>query len=61
MKPPPATELLTRIEVANLFGVSLPTVREYTLSGKLKGYRIGRRVRYKRAEVEQSLQEISIR
>ena len=48
------TDLLTRKETASILGISLPTLHEWTLAGKLPAYRIGTRVRYKRAEVEQS-------
>lgn len=56
----PETELLTRKEVAKIYGVSLPTVLEWTKTGKLTGYRISSRVRYKRSEVEKSLSKIKI-
>lgn len=52
------TELLTRKEAARFLGVSLPTLLDFTKSGKVTGYRIGTRVRYKRAELEQSLKQI---
>jgi excisionase family DNA binding protein len=44
-------ELLTRVEAAHLLGITLPTLREYTRRGIVKGYRLGARVRYKRSEV----------
>ncbi len=52
------TELLTRREAANLLGVSLPTLAEWTKTGKVKGYRIASRIRYKRHEIENSLLQI---
>jgi excisionase family DNA binding protein len=52
------TELLTRKETASFLGISLPTLLDYTKMGKVVGYRIGTRVRYKRAELEQALNEI---
>ena len=52
------TELLTRKEVAKLYGVSLPTILSWTKTGKLIGYRIASRVRYKRSEIEKSLSQI---
>lgn len=61
MKTPSQVEFITRKEVCELLGVSLPTVREYTLSGKITGYRIGNRIRYKREEIEQSLNQIKTR
>lgn len=51
-------DLLTRKEAAHFLGISLPTLLEFTKSGKVTGYRIGTRVRYKRCELEQSLQQI---
>jgi len=54
----PEKELLTRKEVAKLYGVSLPTILDWTKTGKLIGYRIASRVRYKRSELEKSLSQI---
>jgi excisionase family DNA binding protein len=54
----PETQLLTRKEVAKLYGVSLPTILDWTKTGKLIGYRIASRVRYKRSEIEKSLSQI---
>lgn len=51
-------ELLTREEAAELLGITLPTLREYTNRGLVIGYRIGTRVRYKRTEVLNGLQQI---
>jgi len=48
-------ELLTRKEVAEQLRVSLPTLHEWTLKGKVKAYRIGGRVLYKASEVGQCL------
>lgn len=60
---PPATdpapeELLTRDQAAQLLGITLPTLRDYTRRGYVTGYLIGTRVRYKRNEVLDSLQRI---
>lgn len=55
--PKPQTEYLTRREAAHLLGVSLPTLNEWSKNGTVKGYRIASRVRYKRAELEQSLSQ----
>ncbi|SEW27094.1 helix-turn-helix domain-containing protein [Chitinophaga arvensicola] len=51
-------ELLTRKEAAKLLSISLPTLLDFTKSGKITGYRLGTRVRYKRSELEQSLTQI---
>lgn len=55
------TQLLTRKEAAKLLGVSLPTILDWTKTGKITGYRIASRVRYKRAEIENSLLQIKTR
>jgi excisionase family DNA binding protein len=52
------TDLLTRKETAKLLGISLPTLHNWTTEGRIPAYRIARRVRYKRAEVEESLIKI---
>jgi excisionase family DNA binding protein len=57
-KPTPNTELLTRKEASKLLGVSLPTLLDWTKTGKVTGYRIASRVRYKRSELENSLSQI---
>lgn len=51
-------EYLSRKEAAKLLGVSLVTLSEWTKTGKVQGYRIASRVRYKRAEIETSLSAI---
>lgn len=55
---PPAEELLTRKQAAELLGITLPTLREYTRRGYLTGYRIGTRVRYRRSELVDGLQRM---
>jgi excisionase family DNA binding protein len=59
-KPQP-TELLTRKEAAKLLGVSLVTLNQWTRDGRVKGYHISSRVRYKREELENSLTRIKTR
>lgn len=54
-------DLLTRKDVAKMFGVSLPTLNEWTKTGKVQGYRISSRVRYKRSEIENALSKIQTR
>lgn len=51
-------EYLTRKEVGKMLGVSLPTILDWTNTGKIIGYRIGSRVRYKQSEIEKSLSQI---
>jgi excisionase family DNA binding protein len=54
-----SSEFLSRKDTAKLLGVSLVTLNEWTKTGKVQGYRIASRVRFKRAEVEASLQKIN--
>jgi excisionase family DNA binding protein len=55
---PQPIEFITRQQTAVLLGVSLVTLNEWQKSGRVIGYRIGSRVRYKRAEVINSLTKI---
>ncbi|MBT3385984.1 MAG: helix-turn-helix domain-containing protein [Prolixibacteraceae bacterium] len=51
-------EYLTRKEVATKLHISLPTLNEYTKSGKLKAYRINGRVLYRNDEIESALTSV---
>lgn len=52
-------DLLSKNDVAEMLGVSLQTVYNYTANGVLKGYKLGqRKVYYKKSEVESALTEI---
>lgn len=51
-------EYLTRKDTAKTFEISLPTLDNYTRKGVIKGYRFGSRIRYKKSEVEASLNQI---
>jgi hypothetical protein len=55
LKTTPASQKLTRQQVKDEFHLSFPTILKFEKQGKLKGYRIGRRVLFDRLEVEQSL------
>jgi len=55
----PDDELLTRQQVADRLKISLPTLNELTKSGKITGYRIGNRLRYKATEIQQALTKIN--
>ena len=57
---PPQTqgEYLTRLETCKKYRISLATLHNLTKDGTLNGYRIGGRVLYRFAEVEQSIQQI---
>ncbi len=50
---------LTRQEVASLLKITLPTLFEYTRTGKIKGHRIGSRVLYSEEEVSRAVKEIA--
>ncbi|RZJ99556.1 MAG: DNA-binding protein [Flavobacterium sp.] len=52
-KPP--FKFISRAEVAKLLKISLPTLHDWTKLGILQSYKIGNRVLYKLAEVEQAL------
>lgn len=54
----PDVVLLSRKETAKLLGISLPTLNEWSKTGQVTPYRIGASIRYKKAEVEQSLNKI---
>ena len=51
-------KILTRIETAQMLGVTLPTLHEWTKNGTIQGTRIGTRVRYRMADVEAALKDI---
>lgn len=44
-------EFITRVQVAELFGVSLPTVHAWTNAGILTAYKIANKTRFKKDEV----------
>lgn len=50
--------LLTREEAAIYLHITLPTLNTYTKSGRVKGYRLGGRVFYKRSELTDALKAI---
>lgn len=56
--PEPEPEYLTRHQVANIYGISLPTLHEWTKSGKVPAKRIGNRVRYLRSDVYAALKDV---
>jgi excisionase family DNA binding protein len=53
---PENRNLLTRRETANHLGISLPTLNEWTKTGKIKAHRISSRVRYFEVDILESLQ-----
>ena len=58
LKPAEKIEFLSRKEAAKLLGISVVTLDNWALNGKITGYRIGKFVRYKRHELEEALQVI---
>ena len=53
---PQENDLITRDEVSKLLGLSLPTIISYGKLGILKSYKLGKKVRYKKTEVLDSLE-----
>ncbi|MCP9198804.1 helix-turn-helix domain-containing protein [Gramella sp. GC03-9] len=51
-------EYLTRKEVCQMLKIAYSTLYEYTKAGKLKKFGLGRRVYYKRSQIEEALIEI---
>jgi len=51
-------ELLTRQEVANLLKIDLSTLHHWTKSGILTKYGIGKRVYYKKSEINEAIVEL---
>lgn len=54
-RPSHSPKLLTRLETARFLGISLPTLHEWTKTGKIIANRISTRVRYYESDVEASL------
>lgn len=54
-QPKQPTEYLTRQEVATLLKVDLSTIHNWCKSGKLLPYGIGKRVHFKRVDLEKSI------
>lgn len=52
-------KILSRQETANLLGVSLVTLWDYTRKDIIPAYRIGSKVRYKKKEVLLALQKMN--
>ena len=46
---------LSRKDVTELLGISLPTIHQWGKQGILKPYKIGNRVRFKQSDIEKTL------
>jgi excisionase family DNA binding protein len=51
-------EFLTRQQVCEILGISLPTLHHWSRNGLLPSFRIGSRVRYKKEDVSKSLIQV---
>jgi excisionase family DNA binding protein len=57
MHTPAPEQFLTRKEAAKILGISLPTLRSLSLTGKLKQYKLGNKIiRYKAHELGSALE-----
>lgn len=52
-------EYISRKDAAARLCVTLATLRKYTVSGKIKAYRLGGKVKYKAHELDESLRAIN--
>ncbi len=59
-QPKEPEEYLTRGEVSKMLKVDLSTIHLWSKSGRLKRYGIGKRVYYKRSEIESELEELIV-
>jgi excisionase family DNA binding protein len=55
---PTRKDLKTRKEAATFFGITLPTLHKLTQEGKVKGQRIGSRIRFYQSDLEKALKTI---
>jgi excisionase family DNA binding protein len=51
-------DYLSRIEVAQLLKISLPTLHEWTKLNWLQSYKIGNRVLYKESEIKEAISKL---
>ena len=59
LQNPDNEKLLTRQETASLLSVSLVTLWDWTKKDIVPAYRIGNKVRYKKQEILQALQQMN--
>lgn len=53
---PPDDDLITSKEACKILGISLVTLHFWRIDGKVKFYRIGTRIRFKKNELMEALQ-----
>jgi excisionase family DNA binding protein len=56
---PGQQDYLTRKQTAAMLEISLPTLHEWTMQGRIKAYRIGRLIRYYRPDVHAALKSVN--
>lgn len=59
LRNPDNDKLLTRQETADLLSISLVSLWDWTRKDLIPAYRIGNKVRYKKSEILQSLQQMN--
>ncbi len=59
LRNPDNDRLLTRQETADLLSISLVSLWDWTRKDLIPAYRIGNKVRYKKSEILQSLQQMN--
>ncbi|MES2388782.1 MAG: helix-turn-helix domain-containing protein [Bacteroidota bacterium] len=58
-QPKTAEQYLTRMEVADLFKISLPTVHAWANKGLIQPYKVANKTRFKLSEVEQAFTKMN--
>ncbi|MEW2921269.1 helix-turn-helix domain-containing protein [Muricauda sp. ANG21] len=53
------SDMFSRKETAKFLRISLPTLHDWTKEGLIRAYRIGNRVLYKKADIDQALNLIN--
>ncbi len=56
---PKIGKLLTAKQACDFLKISIVTLRKWTAEGKVKGSRIGTRIRYRHSDLEKALKEIN--
>jgi len=60
-KPDEPEKIFTREETCKRLGISLPTLWQYTKSGKIKAVRIGSRIRYRKSDIDSALKNVVVK